>query len=168
MQFSLEKYTGLWYELLHYPSFFQSNDTYNTTAQYTLRKDGKLDVLNTTYVNGQKVTSHGVAERVGRVTEFRVSFDAPDVAKFNKKKKEVDEDKSEPNYVIKTIWFDEDATEELYKFVVVSDRKLGSLWVLSRVSNPKRVEYEKILAYVLKRFDRQKLVATPHYNDGEL
>lgn len=166
MRFRLEKYTGVWYELLHTPNFFQKSDTYNTTAEYTLRKDGTMGVLNTTYVEGEKVTSRGVAKQMGRATEFRVDFDFADVTKFDKKGfKPPSLDTSIPNYIIKSIWFDEDAVEESYKFVVVTDKSNESLWVLSRVSNPSRVEYEKILAYVVKRFDKSKLVATPHYKE---
>jgi apolipoprotein D and lipocalin family protein len=171
MAFKIEKYKGRWYELLHYPSFFQSNDTYNTTAEYTIRKDGALDVLNTTFVNGKKITSRGIAKQTDRATEFRVDFDFVDVQKFDKKgfKPPVaieEEDKSVANYVIKTIWLDEDADKEFYKFVVVTDKRGDSLWVLSRVPDPSREEYEKILAYITTRFDTKKMVATPHYREG--
>lgn len=166
MRFSLDKYTGLWYELLHAQSFFQKSDTYNTTAEYTRRKDGSLSVLNTTYVDGKMITSRGIAKQMARPTEFRVDFDFTDVAKFAKEGfKPPSLDKSTANYIIKSIWFDEDDDEESYKFALVTDEKAESVWVLSRVPDPSRAEYEKILAYLKPRFDTSKLVATPHYKE---
>lgn len=167
MRFSLDKYTGLWHELLHTQSFFQKSDTYNTTAEYTHRKDGSIIVLNTTYVDGKMITSRGIAKQMARPTEFRVDFDFADVAKFAKEGfKPPSPDKSVANYIIKSIWFDEDDDEESYKFALVTDEKAESVWVLSRVPNPSRAEYEKILAYLTPRFDTSKLVATPHYKDA--
>lgn len=164
MEFKVEKYVGEWFELLHYPSFFQGSDTYNTSARYTIRADGNLNVLNTTFVNGKKITSRGIAKKTVKKNEFRVDFDLADVQKFDKTGfKPPSMDTSVANYVIKTIWFDTETKDERYKFVVVTDKTSDSLWVLSRVRNPSRVEYEKILAYLSANFDTKKIVATPHY-----
>ena len=41
----LARYSGTWYEIARYPAWFQKG-CFNSKATYTLRKDGKLDVLN--------------------------------------------------------------------------------------------------------------------------
>lgn len=40
--FDINKYFGVWYELIHYPSWFQRNDNYNTMATYTLDHDTQI------------------------------------------------------------------------------------------------------------------------------
>jgi len=42
----LQKYAGLWYEIAKIPNRFQKKCAGHTTAEYTLRKDGKITVLN--------------------------------------------------------------------------------------------------------------------------
>ncbi len=160
--FDIEKYTGVWHELLHYPAFFQPSDTYNTTAEYTLMDDNTLSVLNTTYQNGKKIVSYGKAKPMGGV-EFRVDFDASDIQRYSMRGfKPPSMDRTIPNYIIRHIWKDSVDDDE-YKFAVVTDRDAESLWVLSRVPNPSRAEYEEVLNYVTTNFDRKRLVATPHY-----
>ena len=41
----LNRYTGTWYEIARYPNRFQKNCA-GTTATYTLRPDGKIEVIN--------------------------------------------------------------------------------------------------------------------------
>ena len=42
---NLERYLGTWYEIASYPQRYQEGCT-GTTATYTLRDDGEIDVLN--------------------------------------------------------------------------------------------------------------------------
>lgn len=42
----LNKYAGLWYEIARIPNRFQKQCLQNTTAQYSLREDGKIEVIN--------------------------------------------------------------------------------------------------------------------------
>ena len=44
-QVDLDRYVGLWYEIARYPNGFQK-DCRNSTAMYTARNDGKIDVVN--------------------------------------------------------------------------------------------------------------------------
>jgi len=44
-QVELERYLGTWYEIASYPQRWQEGCT-GTTATYTLRSDGEIDVLN--------------------------------------------------------------------------------------------------------------------------
>ncbi len=42
----LERYVGLWYEIAKIPNRFQKKCVRGTTANYTLREDGRVDVIN--------------------------------------------------------------------------------------------------------------------------
>ncbi len=42
----LARYAGTWYEIAAFPMFFQRQCVGDTTAQYTLRTDGEIDVYN--------------------------------------------------------------------------------------------------------------------------
>jgi apolipoprotein D and lipocalin family protein len=42
----LESYIGLWYEIARIPNGFQDQCARNVTAEYTLRDDGRIDVIN--------------------------------------------------------------------------------------------------------------------------
>jgi len=42
----LSRYTGLWYEIAKIPNRFQKQCVRGTTAEYTLREDGRLIVVN--------------------------------------------------------------------------------------------------------------------------
>ncbi|WP_133478954.1 lipocalin family protein [Cognatilysobacter segetis] len=65
----LARYAGTWYEQAHLPMFFQRDCARDTTATYTLRKDGRVDVLNRcTTKNGAIRQAQGVARRVGDST----------------------------------------------------------------------------------------------------
>lgn len=141
---------GKWYELLHYPSRFQPSHSYNTTAEYSLNEDGTVDVLNTTFSNGEEVTAHGTAYQLAPKL-FHVSFDERSMAEA--------EDRDTPNYIIRRIWVEED----IYQFAVVTDDDGDGLWLLSRTSSPSREDYETILAYLTHHYDAQKFIATPHY-----
>jgi apolipoprotein D and lipocalin family protein len=45
-QVDLQRYQGLWYEAASIPNRFQKQCAGNTTAEYRLRADGRLDVVN--------------------------------------------------------------------------------------------------------------------------
>jgi apolipoprotein D and lipocalin family protein len=164
-QFDIAKYLGVWYELMHYPSWFQRNDNYNTTAEYTLNGDGTLTVHNSTMTQGQRFDSYGTARSLGG-TNFRVDFPMPEVAKLATsgefKGGVVDTNPNSPNYIIEKIWVD---AHDQYLFVVVTDPSRQSLYVLSRFRHPALSAYNALMTYVVKNFDRDRLVQTPHLDD---
>ena len=47
---NLEQFAGTWYEIARFPHSFEK-DLVGVTATYTLRPDGKIDVLNEGYKN---------------------------------------------------------------------------------------------------------------------
>ena len=74
----LARYAGTWYEIASYPQRFQKGCT-GTTATYTLRADGGVEVLNRCArdsLNGRVTVARGRARVVDRSTNARlkVSF----------------------------------------------------------------------------------------------
>lgn len=63
----VSRYMGLWYEIARYPTSFQKNCE-GTTAEYTLREDGRVNVLNTCRF-GTKDGKPRDAQAIARVIE---------------------------------------------------------------------------------------------------
>ena len=73
----LQRYVGMWYEIAKIPNSFQKNCFKNTTAEYTLRSDGKITVVNTCVESdGKKNTAEGIARVADSSTnaKLEVSF----------------------------------------------------------------------------------------------
>ncbi|MGE5341053.1 MAG: lipocalin family protein [Candidatus Omnitrophota bacterium] len=76
--FDVNKYLGKWYEIARMPNRFE-NELVNVTATYSLRKDGKIKVVNEGYKvnpNGKHKIAEGKAKFAGDPTigYLRVSF----------------------------------------------------------------------------------------------
>ena len=73
----VKKYLGRWYEIASFPQRFQKDCT-ASTADYSLREDGKLSVLNQCRIgspDGKLKTAKGVAYAVDETyAKLRVSF----------------------------------------------------------------------------------------------
>lgn len=73
----LERYAGLWYEIAKIPNRFQKQCARGTTAEYTLREDGRIDVVNRCIKdNGEWDEAKGVAKIEGTDSnaKLKVSF----------------------------------------------------------------------------------------------
>ena len=157
----IKKYTGVWHELIHYPSWFQKNDNYNTKAIYTLNLDGTLQVHNSTISNGKVINSYGKATVVSEGV-LRVDFPIPEQVNVSKEFGDAPKMQMDgPNYVIDKLWINDDETN--YIFAIVTDPNRQSLYVLSRCKNPPLVAYNQIMSHVLANYDRDRLVQTPHF-----
>lgn len=69
------QYLGLWYEIARFPNRFEEGCV-GVTAQYGLREDGKVSVLNTCFqgtLDGPKEQAEGVAT-VQSAGKLRVTF----------------------------------------------------------------------------------------------
>lgn len=62
-QVDLTKYAGRWYEIARFPNSFEKGCA-NVTADYSLRADGDVTVLNTCDKNGEVTTAEGIATSV--------------------------------------------------------------------------------------------------------
>lgn len=157
--FDIYKYLGKWYEL---GSWFQQNDQYNTTAEYYLDGDN-LRVINTTINNGKPISSEGFATQLYN-NHFRVNFLTTEIDKLLNTINEDDKIKDEnyANYVIDHIWVNYDGE---YIFAIVTDQDHQSLYILSRYKHPSLYAYNEVIDYVIEHYDKNKLVATPHYSN---
>ena len=73
----LERYAGLWYEVAKIPNRFQKQCARGTTAEYTLREDGRISVVNRCFKNdGSLDDANGVAKVIDTSTnaKLEVSF----------------------------------------------------------------------------------------------
>ena len=135
----LEKYLGKWYEIAHLPAKFQEGCD-ETTATYTLLKDGNISVLNTCKRNGKVKTAKGKAKVVDEATgaKLKVMFFWPFYGDY---------------WIIK-LGMD-------YEYAVVGTPNLRYLWILSRTP---RIDYKLFseLAEFAKSkgFDTNRLIIT--------
>lgn len=110
--FNKEKYLGKWYEIARLDFKFEKNLD-NTTANYSLRPDGKIKVTNRGYnfVTKEFKESIGKAKFVGDEQEakLKVSFFGPFYSGYN---------------VV--------AIDPHYKYALVCGKNLKYLWILSR------------------------------------
>jgi len=73
----LERYAGLWYEIAKIPNRFQRTCDSGTTAEYVLRDDGRIGVVNRCRkADGEVIETSGVARVVDADTgaKLEVSF----------------------------------------------------------------------------------------------
>ncbi len=125
--FDSEKYLGKWYEIARLDFRFERNLN-NTTANYSLNKDGTIKVDNRgyNYLTKEWKQAIGKAKLVGEPNEakLKVSFFGPFYSGYN---------------VI--------ALDTEYKYALIAGKNLSYLWILSReVSIPENIkkDYLKI------------------------
>ena len=73
----LARYTGVWYEIARLPNRFQKQCVRNATATYTLRDDGRIDVMNRCVdEDGEIAEAEGIARVVDTTSrsKLEVSF----------------------------------------------------------------------------------------------
>ena len=120
------RYMGVWYEIASFPQWF-SRDCHNTSATYTLRDDGQVEVLNQCHKGsptGPLSQAHGVAYVANTETnaELKVSFQWPFYGDY---------------------WIIE--LGENYEYAVVSEPGRSTLWILSRTPNLSRDTLDALL-----------------------
>jgi len=141
--FELEKYLGKWYEIARFDFTFEK-DLNNTTAEYSLNKDGSVKVVNRgfNYVKNEQEEAVGKAKfRGGKdVAELKVSFFGPFYAGYN---------------VI--------ALDENYQYALVAGDSLDYLWILSRTKIiPEEVKNNYLDIARLGGYDTSRFVWVEH------
>ena len=138
--FDLNRYLGKWYEVARYDHVFERG-LVGTTAEYSLRDDGKIKVLNSGYLetlDGSYQESIGKAKpnSNGKPGQLRVSFFGPFYG----------------NYYILDLAPD-------YSYSVVGSSSPKYLWILSRTPRLSTEVQSKILNNLQKRgYDTTKLI----------
>ncbi len=137
--FSLNKYLGKWYEIARYDHVFERGLS-KVTAEYALRKDGKVSVVNKGYLekNGKWKTAEGKAYMAGGLNEgyLKVSFFGPFYA----------------DYIIFEL-------DENFQYALVGSSNDKYLWVLSREPKIEQKLMDSLLLKLKeKNYDPSKLI----------
>ena len=143
----LNRYVGTWYEISRFPNRFQKGCV-GTTATYTIRKDGKIDVLNQCrkgMLDGEISSVKGTAWVVDNKTnaKLKVSFFWPFSGHY---------------------WIIE--LGENYDYAVVGHPDRKYLWILSRSPKMDEKIYNLILEKLkLQFYDTSKLIKTLQFEE---
>lgn len=138
----INRYAGTWYEIARYPNRFQKGCV-GTTATYTLREDGKIDVLNQCRENtldGKLLSAKGTAKVVDAKTnaKLKVTFFWPFYGHY---------------WVIDL--------GEHYEYAVVGHPDRKYLWILCRTPEMEETLYSQILGRIKQQgYDLSKLMKT--------
>jgi apolipoprotein D and lipocalin family protein len=138
----LNKYVGRWYEIARYPNRFQKQCTGDTTANYSVLDDGKIQVLNACRKQDGKIDqAKGKAKIVDRETnaKLKVTFFWPFYGDY---------------WII--------GLDPEYRWAVVGEPGRKYLWILSRTPQMSDADYEHALRIIRKSgYDDSKLMKTP-------
>ena len=131
----LNRYLGSWYEIAKYDHYFERDLDY-AMARYTLRDDGKIDVLNTGIKDGRAKDAKGIAKTTDVPGLLRVSFFGPFFSDY------------------RIMMLDED-----YQYVLVGGSTDKYLWILARTPQLDDATRSLILAEADQRgYDTSKLI----------
>jgi apolipoprotein D and lipocalin family protein len=141
--FEKEKYLGKWYEIARFDFSFERNLN-NTTAEYSLRPDGTINVKNKgfNYVTKKWQEANGKAKFRGDDTlaALEVSFFGPFYAAYN------------------VIALDAD-----YQYALVVGGNLKYLWILSRTTTiPDAIRTNYLMIAQSLGYDVTKLIWVEH------
>lgn len=131
----LNRYLGSWYEVAKYDHYFERGLEY-AKANYSLRDDGKIDVLNTGIKDGEPKEAKGIAKTTNIPGLLRVSFFGPFFG----------------DYRIMMV-------DENYQYALVGGSTDKYLWILSRTPQLDEATKSLILAEAdLRGYDTSKLI----------
>ena len=125
--FDLNRYLGSWYEIAKYDHYFERDLDY-AMAHYTLREDGKIDVLNTGIKDGRAKDATGIAKATDVPGLLRVSFFGPFYSDY------------------RVLLIDEN-----YQYALVGGSTDKYLWILSRTPQVDNAT----LSFILAEADRR-------------
>lgn len=137
----LSKYVGRWYEIARLPNSFQKKCADSVTANYSLRPDGKIEVVNRCRkASGEYTTAKGKAKIVDKKTnaKLKVTFFWPFYG----------------NYWILDLGPN-------YEYAVVGEPGRKYLWILSRSPAMDETLYQQLLKKMAARgFKTESMIRT--------
>jgi apolipoprotein D and lipocalin family protein len=139
----LSRYAGRWYEIARLPNRFEKKCADSVTATYTLRSDGKVDVVNRCRkANGEYTTAKGKAKIVDKKTnaKLKVTFFWPFYGDY---------------------WILDLGPN--YEYAVVGAPNRDYLWILSRTPQLDEQLYQRLLRELATRgFATDRMIRTSH------
>ncbi|MGZ3517337.1 MAG: lipocalin family protein [Vulcanimicrobiaceae bacterium] len=138
----LDRYQGRWFEIARYPTPFQRRCAKNTTAEYTLRPNGRL------YIENRCTTEEGYGEvSRGEATVVDTTTNAKLRVKFSPLMRGGD------------YWIVDLSPN--YRYAVVSEPTREFLWILSRTPSLDQETYGEICTRLFDSgFDLDRLQRT--------
>ncbi len=131
----LNRFLGNWYEIARFDHRFERGME-QTKANYILREDGKVAVLNTGIKNGKYSEAKGVAKRTDTPALLRVSFWRPFYSDY------------------RVMLLDDE-----YQYALIGSGSDKYLWILARTPQISTEIKDKILAEAQRRgYDTDKLI----------
>jgi apolipoprotein D and lipocalin family protein len=145
----LNRYSGKWYEIAKYPNRFQRQCIANTTAQYAIKQNGRIEVLNScTKSNGttDSAKAEGKIADKNNNAKLKVRF-APGAFSWLP-------------FVWANYWVVDLADD--YSYAVVSEPGRNYFWILSRTPAMDDAKYRAIISRAESMgFDANRIVRTP-------
>ena len=145
----LNRYAGQWYEIAKYPNKFQDQCVANTTATYTIKSQGKIEVLNRCMKkDGTVDDAKGEAKVIDKVSKAKLEVRfAPKFLSFL-------------SAVWGDYWIIDLPSDYSYSVIGTPDRKY--FWILSREAKMDDSTYQAILRRAEQQgFNPAKVVKTP-------
>lgn len=137
----LTRYAGRWYEIARLPNSFQKKCTDTVTADYAIRADGKIEVINRCRkASGEYATAKGKAKIVDKKTnaKLKVTFFWPFYGDY---------------------WILDLGPNYEYAVVGEPDRKY--LWILSRSPRMDEALFQQLLEKMAaKGFNTEMMIRT--------
>ena len=131
----LDRFLGNWYEIARFNHRFERGME-QTKANYILREDGKVAVLNTGIKNGKHSQAKGIAKLTDTSALLRVSFWGPFYSDY------------------RIMLLDDD-----YQYALIGSGSDKYLWILARAPQISDEIKDKILAEAQRRgYDTDKLI----------
>lgn len=125
--FDLDRFLGRWYEIARFDHKFERGIDH-AQANYALRPDGKVSVINTGLKNGRHSEAKGVAKLTDTPALLRVSFWGPFYSDY------------------RILLLDDD-----YNYALIASGSDKYLWILSRTPQISEKVKTEILAEARKR-----------------
>lgn len=133
--FDVNRFLGSWYEIARFDHSFERGQQ-QTRAQYVLRADGGIDVVNTGVKNGEPKTAKGRARRTDTPALLRVSFFGPFYSDY------------------RVLWLDAD-----YQHALIGSSGDHYLWLLARTPKITAEAKNALLAEARRRgYETEKLI----------
>ena len=142
----LERYDGTWHEVARLPMFFQRHCVGDTTASYTRRDDGSIEVRNACRTEGGRIESVGAARTTDVAGALEVRF-APAWLGW-----------------VPMVWADYWVIDldPSYQWAVVGGPTQGAMWILSREPTLDPALFERIKQRAEARgYDLDDLIVDP-------
>lgn len=136
--FDLSKYLGTWYEIARFDHVFERGLD-NVTAEYLLRDDGKVDVINSGWKGGKYKVADGKARQPdpsGDPAHLEVSFFLNFYSDYN------------------VLMLD-----DLYQVALIGSKSPKYLWILSRSPQISDIVIDSVIEEAESRgYDTSKLI----------